>query len=384
MRNDLHQNGAPACYARPNRFEINLDAVAACTQQIRRRLGEDVQFFATLKSNGYGYGVLPVAHTVLTSGADALSLASLEDAIALRKSGIRVPILVYAGVLPSREVLRAFQEYDLIPTVHNQVVFNEFLRFATKPLEVAVKVDLGSERIGVPFSAAEEFIRNVHSNPMFKVIVVNSHPNVRGGAHSREFLNKQYREMTSLRQSLADLSPQIKWFPIASSKVLRMMGASMRSNAADPGAALFDPLEPDEDSPHPFHALKSRIIEIRTVEEVPFPEEVVFDIRKGMRVGVLPVGYSDNIHRVNAGCVLVAGRRVPILEPASLEYVRIDLSGVPEALVGDEVVIVGQQGSERISPQEVMRVQGAARVVDLAMDVGQFIPRVYVSSADQA
>jgi len=219
---------------------------------------------------------------------------------------------------------------------------------------------------------------------MFKVIVVNSHPNVRGGAHSREFLNKQYRQMTSLRQSLADLSPQIKWFPIASSKVLRMMGASMRSNAADPGAALFDPLEPDEDSPHPFHALKSRIIEIRTVEEVPFPEEVVFDIRKGMRVGVLPVGYSDNIHRVNAGCVLVAGRRVPILEPASLEYVRIDLSGVPEALVGDEVVIVGQQGSERISPQEVMRVQGAARVVDLAMDVGQFIPRVYVSSADQA
>lgn len=384
MSNEQTDSARASPYARPNRFEINLEAVAQCTRQIRARLGNDIQFFATLKSNGYGYGVVPVADTVLASGADALSLASLEDAVSLRESGIRVPILVYAGVLPSLEVVEAFQKYDLIPTIHNKWVFEEFQRFATQPLEVAVKVDLGSERIGVPLSAAEDFIRTVHADPMFRVVVVNSHPNVKGGIHAGEFLTKQYREMIALQHKLSDLSPRIKWFPMASSKVLRMMGDSMRSNAADPGAALFDPLEPGEDSPHPFHALKTRIIEIRTVDDVPFPDEVVFDIRKGMRVGVLPVGYSDNIHRVNAGCVLVCEQRVPILNPASLEYVRIDLSDVPEAKVGDEVVIVGQQGSERITPQEVARAQGAARVVDLALDVGRFIPRVYVSPARQA
>ncbi|WP_027803491.1 alanine racemase [Paraburkholderia dilworthii] len=103
MKNEQNPSVAPAVYARPNRFEINLDAVAACTRQIRLRLGEDVQFFATLKSNAYGYGVLPVAHTVLRSGADALSLASLEDAIALRQSGIRVHIRQRAGPRGGRD-----------------------------------------------------------------------------------------------------------------------------------------------------------------------------------------------------------------------------------------------------------------------------------------
>ena len=89
-----------ARFARPNTFEIDLGAVARCVERIRRRIGPEIHFIATLKANAYGYGLLPVARTVLASGADALSLVSLDDAIRLRQAGIEAPILVYAGAVP--------------------------------------------------------------------------------------------------------------------------------------------------------------------------------------------------------------------------------------------------------------------------------------------
>src|SRR5690606_18955015 len=99
------------------------------------------------------------------NGADALSLASLPDAIKLREAGVTVPILVYAGSLPSPEVVSAFQRYELIPTLHNEETLAGFARYSTQDLEVAVKVDVGPERIGIEMDRALSFIRKVNQHP---------------------------------------------------------------------------------------------------------------------------------------------------------------------------------------------------------------------------
>src|SRR5215203_4413409 len=91
---------SPMNFARPNRFEIDLGAVRNCVHKIRATIGPSVYFFATLKANAYGYGLLPSAKAVVSAGADALSLVSLDDAVALRDAGICVPIMVYAGSVP--------------------------------------------------------------------------------------------------------------------------------------------------------------------------------------------------------------------------------------------------------------------------------------------
>jgi alanine racemase len=156
-------------YARPNVFEIDLEAVARCVRAIRACIGPDTYFFATLKANAYGYGLLPAAKTVLAAGADALSLVSLDDAIALRDAGIRVPILVYAGNVPGADIVRAAETYDLIPTLHSEESFAAFASYATREIKVAVKVEVGPERIGVPAEKAAAFVRAIVRHPKLRM-----------------------------------------------------------------------------------------------------------------------------------------------------------------------------------------------------------------------
>lgn len=373
--------------SRPNRFEIDLDAVALCTQQIRKMLGCDITFFATLKANAYGYGLLEVAQVVLDNGADALSLASLPDAIKLREAGVTVPILVYAGVLPTPEVVSAFQQYGLIPTLHNEEILAGFARHSTENLEVAVKVDVGPERIGVPMDCTLSFIQKVNQHPHLHVMIVNAHPNVRGGIQAPACLAWQHQKMEELSSNLQAHGCNVKWSIMASSKVLRMSGKKMLLNAADPGAALFQPVDITNLNPsegQPFKALKSKLIETRQVVRTEFPDEAPFDLRPGMRIGVLPIGYSDNVHLLHTGHVLVRGQRAPVVGKPALEYMRVDLSSIPDACVGDEVVIIGTQNGENITPEDVMQYQGAARVIDLALLVGAAVPRVYLTTRKQA
>ena len=107
-----------------------------------------------------------------------------------------------------------------------------------------------------------------------------------------------------------------------------------------------------------------------------------FAITPHMRIGVLPIGYSDGMHRLNCGEVLVRGERVPLLGAPALEYTRIDLTRVPAARVGDEVVIIGRQGANRVAPEEVAKKQAAARVSDLALEVRSSVARRHIDGTE--
>src|SRR5688572_18511391 len=150
-----------ASYLRPNFVEIDLAAIRVCTQSIRKAIGPSVKFFGTLKANGYGFGLLPVAKTVLAAGADAISLISLADAIALREAGIWAPILLYAGIPYDRESVRAVERYRIIPTLHDDASFAALLENVKGPLDCAIKIDAGNERIGVASAGAGDYIARV-------------------------------------------------------------------------------------------------------------------------------------------------------------------------------------------------------------------------------
>ena len=160
----------------------------------------------------------------------------------------------------------------------------------------------------------------------------------------------------------------------------------MLMNAVDPGAALFSPLlvEGARDDCQPFRSLKSRLIQVKDILRTEFLEESPFKIVPGMRAGIIPIGYADGMNKLNCGEVLVGGVRVPILGSPALEYTRVDLTRVPSAVVGDEVVIIGQQNDGRISPEEVMAKMSVSRVPDLALEVRSTISRAYIETPDVA
>ena len=378
----MKKSGAPrrSRFARPNTFEIDLAAIARCARLVRDRIGPGIRFFATLKANAYGYGLIPAARAVVSAGADALSLVSLDDAIALRRAGIQIPILVYAGSVPGKAIVNAAEKHDLIPTLHSEESLAVFVRYATREIRVAVKVDVGPERIGVPAEKAVAFIRSVAQHPNLRLEVLNAHPSVPGTGHIDDCLEWQYRRFVAVCEELERASIGIPFKMVAGSKVLKMTGSSMLLNAVDPGAALFSPLLAEEsgDGYQPFRGLKSRLIQVKDVHRTEFLDEAPFKIVPGMRIGIVPIGYSDGMQRLNCGEVLVRGERVPLVGQPALEYTRIDLTRVPRAAIGDEVVIIGRQNAGRISPEEVMAKHSVARVPDLALEVRPSVSRVYL------
>lgn len=361
-------------FGRPNVFEIDLGVIAANTRRLRQQIGAQTHFIATLKSHAYGYGTLPAARTVLAAGADALSMSNLDEAIMLREAGIDVPILVYAGIPLDRDVVQAFQSYGLMPSLQDEEAIAAFMRWSSRRSPVAVKIEVGSERLGLLAEQAVQPIQELARHPHADLRLIHCHPNFRAVPGDSASLRWQYKRFMGLLAQLKTAGIDIPLRAMASSKVLQQSGTDMLLNAVDPGAALFGA---DDAGRYPLRSLSTRLIQARAVVRDQYLDEAVFPIRPGMRLGVIPIGYSDGFAHLHCGSVLVRGRRAPILSAPSLEYSRIDLSDIPQAAVGDEVMIIGSQNDAAITPQEVMQHQHAARTHDLVLVIGNSIRRVY-------
>lgn len=154
-------------------------------------------------------------------------------------------------------------------------------------------------------------------------------------------------------------------------------------NAVDPGRMLYGITFPGETPPLPlrptFRALTTRVVALKELApRERFAELAPFPMTAPMRLGGVPMGSTDGRRWLHAGRVLVRGRAVPVVGSPSLEHTRIDLTGVPDACVGDEVVIIGRQGGLENSPAEVASRHGLG-LHHVATTVGPRVARVYFS-----
>ena len=370
---------------RPNRFVIDLQVIADNARIIRARIGPHARFIATIKADAYGFGLLPVARTVLASGADSLSVVRLEDAMVLREAGITCPILLYAGYVMDADYVREVEVHGLTPTVHDRHSLNMLAQSSRGRIGCAIKVDCGQERLGVPAEDLADVVRAVSASGNLRLDLINTHPHVIDGndAHLRWQFDRFVRACDAARPHFAATPPALIF---ASSRVL-VDGSDMVMSGVDPGQALFQlpkglapPAAADRT---PFTALTSRLIHVFDVKRTAYADLAPVPTRPGARIGIVPIGYGDGLPRLNAGTALVRGRRVPVQGAPSVEYARLDLSDCRGAIVGDEVAFVGRQGEASLTPQEVMRHTETARVTNLAMQVGQAIPRLYLQAGNE-
>jgi len=370
-------------HARPNRFEIDLGAIAQFTQRIRSHVGDGVTIFAALKCNGYGFGLLQVARTILAAGGDALSMVDTANAVALRRAGVTAPILVYPGSLATPQAVSDAETFDFVPSLIDLESAKVYSRCATRPLRVAVKVDIGQERLGFPAESAAKAIAAIAGLLKLQVHIVNAHPNV-PSPPSLEYLDWQLGRFEAMCHELEALGLTVPIRMIASSKILSLTRKASL-NAVDPGQMFFGPFRAEGDVPwpttrQPFRKLASRLIHIRTLDRHEFLAQAPFPVRQGLRIGVIPIGSADGMAQLNCGEVLVRGRRAKLLGNPSLEHTRLDLSDIPEARMGDEVVIIGEQDADSITPDAVVAHQRHARIADLAMAIRPSIPRRYLEA----
>ena len=373
-------------FARPNRVEVDTDAIAHNVKAIRRFVGPATRIFAALKGNGYGFGLLRAAEKAREAGADALSVADFRDALELRRHGLRLPILVYGGNLTSSDLLEAAARHDIMPTLHDPDSAACAARHAGESVGVFVKVNVGLERFGFEPAEVGDLIAGLRGHPSVKVAGVYTHMHVPAVDRLDAYLAWQFQRFLDAVSAAEDAGAALAYRLASSSQVLALT-ERMNLNAVDPGHLIFgiDPGGPDKtglDLRPALGGFKTALVHVRRLARDEFRDEAPVPVREGLRVGVIPIGYGDGIAQLHSGHVLVRGKRLAILGAHSAEHTRIDLSPVPEARVGDEVVIIGRQGDAAITLEDVIRHQGHPRHSNVMMAIPSSIPRVYVGGGD--
>jgi alanine racemase len=363
---------------RPTTLEIDLDAAAHNVRAVRQIVGPARKIFAVVKADAYGYGAAEMGAVFVAHGADALAVADLGEGIRLRRRGITAPILVYPNSLP--EAAPEAIAHGLIPALVDLDAARAHAEAASAPLDVFVKIDVGLERLGVPAEQAVKTIVAMLEMPHLRLAGVCAHPH----AHSADpaYTDWQLGRFTAVVDELESRGIRVPVRLFAASPFV-LWAPQTYLNAVDPGRILYGIVFPGETSPVPLRptlrALASRVIACKELTpRERFAELAPFPVTRPMRLGVIPVGLADGMAWLHAARVLVRGQAVPIVTGPNLEHTRIDLTDVPDACVGDEVVIIGRQGDAEITVAEVAKRHGLG-LHHVATTVGPRVTRVYIS-----
>ena len=359
---------------RPAWVEIDLAALAHNVAEVRRLCG-GATLFAVCKGDAYGCGAERTAPVMRAAGVDGFAVADAEDARRIRAAGVDSPILLYGGTTP--DLLDAALMPGVIATVHDAAGM-EALAALGRPVEAYVEVDCGFGRLGfTPEEWPGAFARLAASNQV-RVSGLYTHFSDPGDAAvtARQSALFARAQGDAAEAGLAGLVSMT-----ASSRVL-LGYPDQVLDAVNPGRMLYGMLEAPWDAEGNFRpvlsAVKSRVIQVRDLPE-DFGVGYGGTRRAGrMRTAVIAFGFKDGIPRAPAGGeVLIRGRRVPVLGLRSTEHTVLDVTDVPDAAVGDEVVLLGRQEDAAIEGIEVCTMY-KTEMIELLPRLGRSLPRVYI------
>jgi alanine racemase len=342
--------------ARASRIEVDLPAIERNARAVLRAIGPRVALYACLKGDAYGCGIRLVAPLLASIGVSRFAVGSLDDAVAIRAAGVDGEILLYPNCLP--DAIGTVEEHGLTVTIDSVEAALAWGAAARAPLPVFVKVDVGAVRAGVLPREARALGSTIASTDRLRVTGTYAHLHLPDPVAMRD---QALAQLARFREGVVALeSAGIGAGTRMVSGTAALMGyPEMDLDAVDPGRVLFGLGFPGTARPLPLEPAvrrwSCRLLLVKHVE----PDDVApfgapFGMTGPMRIGLIPLGWGDGLPRRldPATRVLVRGRRVPLLPPTHFEHVRVDLASVPEAAYGDEVVVVGTQGEERIAIEE--------------------------------
>lgn len=367
--------------------EINLDNLAHNIKEVRRLASKKAQIMAVIKADGYGHGAVKIAQTLLDNGADRFAVAVLDEAIELRQAGFNTPILILGYTQPERadELVR----YEIEQAVYSLEAAEALSKAAVKQgktAQIHVKIDTGMGRIGLQADdEAVQIIKKINSLPSLNIKGIFTHFAVADQV-DKAYTQMQYKKLMWVCNELEKCGINIEIRHCGNSAAiidipemhLDMVRAGIVLYGLAPSKeVMLDKLELKE-----VMSLKVRITHVKEIEagtSVSYGRKFVAD--KKTKIASLPIGYADGYTRLLSGKAeaLVQGKRVPIVGRICMDQCMIDVTGIEDVKVGDEVVLFGRQGNEFISIDELADKLGTINYEIVCM-ISRRVPRVYVKN----
>lgn len=353
----IEKQGYGRTLAFPSRVEVDLGALAANVRWIQSRAG-GAAVMAVVKANAYGHGAAAVARTALGNGAELLAVANLCEALELREAGISAPILVMSYVADEAISLAINQGLSL--SVFDESSAGRLIAAAcgaAAALKVHIKVDTGMGRLGVLPGALPAVACQLRDAD--GIMLEGLYTHFATADDDLSFMNDQLQSFYGALSQLRSAGIRVKYIHAANSAAL-LNGCGSVFNVVRPGVLLYG-LEPMPNSGFakclkPVMSWKTQVAQVKTLPPgSPIGYGKAYRTRVRETLAVAPVGYADGLRRTPFTWreVLIHGRRAPIVGRVSMEKITVNVSHIRGLRAGDEVVLLGRQGDDRISAEEI-------------------------------
>ena len=367
--------------------KINLDAVASNFRGMRAKLKDDTRMIAVIKTDAYGHGAERIAH--LTEDYDYIwgfAVATVEEAVQLRESGIRKPILILGFVFP--------EDYDII--VRNAIriaVFkysmacqlDQAARRAGVKAPIHIAVDTGMSRIGFPVSdeGAEEAARCAKLEHL--VLEGTFTHFSKADEEDKGFSHLQFDRFKQFVQMLKNhgVDPGIRHVN-NSAGIMEL--SPYQQDAVRAGITIYGMYPSDEvdRSALKLEPVMSLVSHIAYIKELPKGSPISYGgtyvTKRKSRIATVPAGYGDGYPRLlsNKGQVLIRGKRAPIVGRVCMDQFMVDVTDI-EADEFDQVTLLGKDGGDEITADELGRISGRVPY-ELTCDINPRVPRVFTGT----
>lgn len=370
-------------------IEISKSRIKNNTQTIRRLIGDQVLLAPCVKANAYGHGIVDMSRLLLQHGADWLCVDSIEEAEMLRERGILEPLLIMGYVqekdLP--EILRLDAKIFLYDLQTAQAL-SKIAQKAGKQVSVHIKVDTGMSRQGILAPEVRHFVDQVPKLQNLRLEGIATHFATSDQPGDNAHFRKQ---LTAFKQIFDELERERIHIPLfhCSNSAATLLYPEAHFDLVRPGLSIYGyyPSQAVRDlcaqrSIHllPALTLKTKIAQIR---EIPKGSCIsygcTFITERKTKIAILPIGYYDGLDRKlsNCGYVLINGRRASILGRVCMNITIVDVTEMDDVAIEDEVVLIGRQGSEEITVEEIADSVGTINY-EIITRLRETIPRYYV------
>lgn len=358
--------------------DVDLDAIEHNTRAVRRRAGVDV--IAVVKADGYGHGAEAVAGAAIEGGASSLAVATVEEAVVLRRARPRDPLLVLLGAQEQAE-RDAAVALDLAVTVWDvdaARAMGEAARAARRTAALHFKVDTGLTRLGAPLAEAPERYRAIAALPGVRIDGVFTHL-----ARADEIDLATTTQQLDRFDAFLGAIDRPRWVHASASGGVASLPARPHVTAVRVGLAIYGlhaaPHLADRLDLRPALSWRSRVHRVADVREgtgVSYGHE--YRLPRDGRIATVPVGYGDGLPRAaRPASLLVHGTPVRIAGRVAMDHVMLDVTGLGDVRVGDEVVVIGTQGGARRSAEDLAADSGTINY-EVVTAIKPRVPRRYL------
>lgn len=363
--------------------DVYLDRICRNIERTRAIIKGETDICAIVKADAYGHGAIPVSK-VLYPYVDAYAVAMIQEAVELREAGIDKPILILG--FTQQPYVKELVVYDVMASVYNlemaQWISKEAVR-QNKIAKIHIKLDTGMSRIG--FALTEENISVIKEISQLDNLQIDGCFTHFAKADEKDlsFTKEQMKRYENYVEKLEKAGISIRVHHISNSAGIMMMPDAnldmVRSGISTYGLYPSEEVDKSRLWLEPAMEIKSYVSYVKEVEAgVGISYGGTYQTTERTTVATIPVGYGDGYPRAlsSKGDVLIHGKRAPILGRICMDQFMIDVTHIPNVQMGDVVTLMGTDGEENISVEE-LGAKSYSFNYELVCDVGKRIPRVY-------